>query len=275
MNALKQSAWRLIERAGFAPLYYRFHQWRAVQAAAKPPPADEDGVPIPPASLIYLVVASTDWRAFVATAPAVKVYADACDRNGGDFAGAQRILDLGCGCGRLARHLPKFTRAEIHGADTNARLVRWCAANLNGVFTVNRNLPPLDYPDAWFDIVYLHSVFTHQRLATQNAWLGELRRIIRPGGLALVTFHDEGQRELLQTGVSADDVVRRGHVVVNDRAEGSNFMAAFQSRKHTREQFASFFEVAEIVGSEASGLGQALAVLRRQSAAAPEGAAAS
>ncbi|MBY0423688.1 MAG: class I SAM-dependent methyltransferase [Parvularculaceae bacterium] len=245
------------------PLVFRYAEWRRSAAAERPPAVDESGVPIPPPHLIMLVLGHTDWRAFLGGEAALRVYADAAARNGVDFAAARRVLDLGCGCGRLARHLPKATSAEIYGADYNPQLARWCARNLHGTFTVNQNLPPLDYADGFFDVIYLNSVFTHQRLQTQNAWLAEFCRVLRPGGLALVTFHDEDHASVPKVGLSRADVVARGLIVHNDRAEGSNFMATYQSRAFARAQFGAVLDVAEITPSNETGLSQALAVLRR------------
>ncbi|MEO0675772.1 MAG: class I SAM-dependent methyltransferase, partial [Pseudomonadota bacterium] len=47
--------------------------------------------------------------------------------HGGAFHEAERLLDLGCGCGRIIRHMPGHSKAALYGVDYNSRLVRWCA----------------------------------------------------------------------------------------------------------------------------------------------------
>jgi SAM-dependent methyltransferase len=263
-TAFKKEIVRVAERAGLAPLLFRYKEWRAGRNATTPD-ADEAGLPIPPPHLVYQVVAHTDWRHFLQSGEeSMKIFADAVDRNGGSFRGAQRILDLGVGCGRIARHASKFTQAEMHGVDYNARLARWCAKNLKGRYSQNRLEPPLDFPPAHFDIAYLYSVFTHLRRPTQDAWLAELARVLRPGGLALVTFHDEDHIALPSVGLGKSDLVERGFIVHHDAAEGSNFMATFQSRAVFTAQSREHFDVLEIVDSAKSALGQALGVLRRR-----------
>ena len=42
----------------------------------------------------------------------------------------------------------------------------------------NQPLPPLDYPDATFDLIFNHSVFTHIDEQYQDAWLAELLRYL-------------------------------------------------------------------------------------------------
>ncbi len=263
-TALKRGIVQTAERLGLAPLLFRFLEWRAGSKATVPA-ADDKGLPIPPPYLMYQVVAHTDWRYFLQSGEdSMRIFAEAADRNGGSFRNARRILDLGVGCGRIARHASKFTNADMFGTDYNPRLVRWCAANLKGRYSVNRLEPPLDFQGAYFDIAYLYSVFTHLRRTTQDAWLAELARVLRPGGLAMVTFHDEDHPSLPTIGLSSEAVLERGFIVHHDAAEGSNFMATFQSRAVFTQQASAHFDVLEIVRSTESGLGQALSVLRRR-----------
>lgn len=265
-TAFKRGIVQAAERAGLAPLLFRYVEWRAGRKATAPA-ADDKGLPIPPPHLMYQVVAHTDWKYFLQSGEdSMRLFAEAADRHGGSFRNARRILDLGVGCGRIARHAAKFTDAEMFGTDYNPRLVRWCAKNLRGQYSLNRLEPPLDFPTAHFDIAYLYSVFTHLRRPTQDAWLAELARVIRPGGVALVTFHDEIHPSLPSIGLSTADVAARGFIVHHDAAEGSNFMATFQSTAVFVEQARAHFDVLEIVDSGKSGLGQALGVLRRRNA---------
>ncbi len=44
-------------------------------------------------------------------------------------------------------------------------------------------------PDQSFDLVLANSVFTHLKLDTAKAWIKEIRRLLRPGGIALLSFH--------------------------------------------------------------------------------------
>lgn len=260
---LRQGVRRLAAGAGLRPLWHLFLEWRGGALSGKLPARDAAGVAIPPRGLMVKVVGHADWPRFEASGRRdLAALKDAVDRNGGDFAAARRILDFGCGCGRLARHLPALTRAGIFGVDYNPRLVAWCARNLEGEFSRNRLVPPLSFPDAHFDLVYLISVFTHQRLETEQAWLAELRRILAPGGFALASFHDEDNGALAAVGLTREDLLEKGFIVCNDAREGSNFMATFQSRAHFRRQAERHFDVAGMIDGARTGIGQTLAVLR-------------
>lgn len=262
MERIRTIARRAAYSLGLTRFWYEFRDWR--RGGAVPRRENEGGVPLPPPALINLVVGDIDEAQFLRTGDAhLRAIAAAVDRNGGDFRNAERILDFGCGCGRLIRHAPKLTSAALYGADYNRVLSKWCSENLSGEFQTNDLRPPLGFPDRYFDVVYLVSIFTHLRLATQNEWLAELRRVVKPGGLVLITFHDEDHPGLAETGATPESLVAQGFLVHNDAAEGSNFIGAFQSREFVRGQFSAQFEVAEIASSGETGMAQALAVLRR------------
>jgi len=44
-------------------------------------------------------------------------------------------------------------------------------------------MPPMSYEDNMFDFVYSISIFTHLPEDMQFAWLQELQRITKPGGI--------------------------------------------------------------------------------------------
>ena len=108
--------------------------------------------------------------------------------------GAGRVLDFGCGCGRVARYLHAFGRPlDLVGSDIDPEAIDWSRDNLTGVadFVVNGHLPPLPFPDESFDLVYSVSVFTHLPEEMQFAWLAELTRVTRVGGYQVHSVNGE------------------------------------------------------------------------------------
>jgi len=105
-----------------------------------------------------------------------------------DFEG-KRILDFGCGAGRVLRHfMQRPEPLELWGCDVHAPSIEWIQENLSPPIHAfaNDTLPPLALDDGSIDLVYALSVFTH--LAEDwSAWLLELHRILAPGGLAVLT----------------------------------------------------------------------------------------
>ena len=61
-----------------------------------------------------------------------------------------------------------------------------------GTFAVNATMPPLPYPDRFFDFVYSISIFTHLPESMQFAWLGEINRVLKVGGEAVISTHSFG-----------------------------------------------------------------------------------
>ncbi len=212
-----------------------------------------DGQPIPPFRLRILVAASPDIGWFLESgrrgAEAVRA---SLQRSGLELTEVAPILDFGCGCGRVARHWAG-NGVEVHGSDLNPTLVAWCRDHLAfATFAVNALTPPLAYADGQFGFVYALSVFTHLPETLQEAWMQELRRVLRPGGHLLLTTHGahyldeltEDERRRFQAGLL---VVRR------DDRPGSNICGAYHPEVHVREHLAKGFSVVEFVPKGALG----------------------
>jgi ubiquinone/menaquinone biosynthesis C-methylase UbiE len=117
-----------------------------------------------------------------------RILADA----GYSFASGQRILDFGCGSGRLIRWLCDVVGgSEIWGVDLRAENILWCKQNLQPPFhfAVTTVVPHLPFEDNHFDLIYAGSVFTHIDDLV-DSWLLELKRILKPNGYLYITIHD-------------------------------------------------------------------------------------
>jgi SAM-dependent methyltransferase len=137
-----------------------------------------------------------------------------------------RVLDIGCGIGRVARALPARLGPEgsYAGFDVSAEAVRWCArryarrhpafefthldvrnARYNPDGAVAARDVRFPYPDGDFDVAAATSVFTHLPADEVDRYLSEVARVLRPGGRLLATFFllDAGARERLRAGATA------------------------------------------------------------------------
>lgn len=102
--------------------------------------------------------------------------------------GDRQILDFGCGVGRIALYLHARWNAPSHCRDVNRGAVRYLARQLPPVdCKVSKYEPPLDLGDATLDAAYSVSVWTHLAPELQVPWLKEIRRVLKPGAVALVT----------------------------------------------------------------------------------------
>jgi SAM-dependent methyltransferase len=192
-----------------------------------------DGLPLPSPLLMMRVAGHADVEAFErdgrACADAVREFTAEA---GMSLVQAGAILDFGCGCGRVLRHWQDLSGPRVVGSDYNPEMVRWCRENLPfGEFDNNGARPPLGRADAEFDLIYAFSVFTHLDEPAQHAWMGELRRVLKPGGLLLFTTKGDTHAE-----EHADPTVlaryRAGEFVATAAdAEGTNLCAAYAPRE--------------------------------------------
>lgn len=113
------------------------------------------------------------------------------ERNGFSLSTFSSILDFGCGPGRHIAQLLRVTpKAQIFGCDISNQNIEECRAMyLQAYFIQNRVKPPIAFDDNQFDFIYSYSVFTHLSEHNQREWLGELSRILKPGGVMLHTTH--------------------------------------------------------------------------------------
>jgi len=119
----------------------------------------------------------------------------------------ESVLDFGCGCGRLARRFLHQARPPTRylGLDVHAGLVRWCTEQLapmapgfefrhHDVFHLAFNpsgaRTPRAFPveDASVSLFLAWSVFTHLLESDANFYLRELKRTLRPDGVAITTW---------------------------------------------------------------------------------------
>ncbi len=186
----------------------------------------------------------------------------------GDWSWEGRsALDFGCGAGRVLRHFaPEADRCEFHGCDIDQPAIAWARKHLSPPFNLflSREVPPLERPNASFDLIWATSVFTHLVHETWSSWMLELHRLLRPGGILMASYLGEGQHWIL--GEPWDDE-RIGMNVINagldwDRGGGP---VVFHSEWWLRAHWGRAFEIVSI---DEDGLeNQGLVLMRRRDVA--------
>jgi len=225
-------------------------------------------LPIPPAKLRILVTGDTDVDWFLRSGKAhAFLVGGLLERNHAPLDDMDAMLDFGCGCGRIARWWASDSDPHIHGCDVNAVLVDWCSQNLPFMTARTTDLePPLPYEAEAFDLVHSYSVFTHLAPELQERWLAELRRVLRPGGLLLITLQGDAWASKIRPADRA--AYDRGEPVTEYGAvEGSELCLAYHPPSWVREHLLADFEFLEHVpGVEESipplnGVGESINVL--------------
>ena len=177
-----------------------------------------------------------------------------------------RWLDFGCGCGRVARSAGADSRVpELWGVDVDARAVGWCRRHLDRErYRVIGGEPPTEFSSGFFDAAYAVSVFSHLPESAAHAWIHELARLLRTGGLLLASTHSERHTNT-RPDLSPDqlrDLSMSGFLF----APGSgpfNDDSAFHTRSYLERSWGSEFA---LVSFREQGLGgyQDLSVWRRR-----------
>lgn len=120
------------------------------------------------------------------------------------------VLDIGCGCGAMVGELASRlgTDGRYVGFDVHAPSVRWCRrrhaddprlafelAPIASPYAARPGDQPLELdayrfplPERAADFVLAKSVFTHLLEDETRHYLAEIRRVLAPGGAALITF---------------------------------------------------------------------------------------
>jgi SAM-dependent methyltransferase len=96
------------------------------------------------------------------------------------LAGAERVLDLGCGEGQIARLTVQRGAGRVVGIDPAAAQLAEAVRRAGGVRYARAVAAGLPFPPSTFDAIVSCLVLEH--LADLDAGLDEIARVLRPGG---------------------------------------------------------------------------------------------
>lgn len=123
-----------------------------------------------------------------------KLFKREYERHAGRLTSESRVLDFGCGWGRVTRFFLKDVAPQnLVGIDTHeGRLAACRRTNRWARFQRCHEFPPSQFEAESFDFVFAFSVFSHLSEEAHRRWLEEFDRLLRPRGvLALTTFKRE------------------------------------------------------------------------------------
>lgn len=127
----------------------------------------------------------------------------------GGLKPTERVLDIGCGIGRMAVPLTRYLdkKGSYEGFDVLAEGIRWDTRNITPKFPnfyfqfvdlYNKSYNPngklrsneftFPYENDSFDFIFLISVFTHMLPEDVENYLSEISRVIKTGGKCLIAF---------------------------------------------------------------------------------------
>lgn len=146
----------------------------------------------------------------------------------GQLESGDRVLEVGCGIGRMAVPLTKYlVSGSYEGIDIVPRGIRWASKHIstrypnfrfqladlyNLTYNPHGRLHAHQYqfpfPSCEFDFVFLISVFTHMLPRDLENYLREIHRVLRPNGTCLATFFllNNESKSLMSKGQSSLDL---------------------------------------------------------------------
>jgi SAM-dependent methyltransferase len=99
-----------------------------------------------------------------------------------------RVLDFGCGVGRITRPLAEHFRSVV-GADVAASMLaraRLLHPDCDRITWIHNPKPHLRrFPDSSFDVIYSRLVLQHIRPRIVERYLAEFIRVLAPGGVLM------------------------------------------------------------------------------------------
>ncbi len=112
-----------------------------------------------------------------------------------------RVLDFGCGYGRVGRHLKSFFKdSELHFTDIKPDAVDFCANTFSGKgFVSSTDFNELNFP-AKYDLIWVGFVFTHIDFERQKLLFRKLFQALQPGGILVMTYHGRRCLEMKNAG---------------------------------------------------------------------------
>lgn len=171
-----------------------------------------------------------------------------------------RYLDFGGSTGRLFRHFQFQSRDwEVWSCDFKMSSVQWNLRHFQSAIKVFQNMyfPFLPMEDNSVSLLTAMSVFTHID-ETETTWLLELRRILAPGSIALVTVHDEHTWQVMgeelrnkiatyRPDLAVLPSLPEGRHVSNWRSDDPYRCDVFHSSGYVRRNWGRYFDVLDIV----------------------------
>jgi len=210
-------------------------------------PKAAGGLPLPPARLRAQVgPLHADADFFLRSGEHnAKLIRDVLHEDGSSIDEIDALLDWGCGCGRVLRHWSDLPRTRVLGCDINPRMVEWCNEHLPfAEAAVNELSPPLPYGEASFDLVYAFSVMTHLSEELQHSWIGECRRVLKPGGYLLFSTLGEyfASRNRL-TDEERRSFASGNLVVLYESSAGTSLCSAYHPPEYVGRELATDLDV--------------------------------
>jgi len=137
-----------------------------------------------------------------------------------------RVLDLGCGAGEFTAEIAA-AGAHVIGAEVaEAAILRAQRAHPDLDFRLVQFDGELPFDDRSLELVWASEVIEH--VADTGSWLGEVQRVLAPGGTLLITTPNHGRLRLLLGGIERYSPPLGDHLHLYTRRSLAEVLADFE-----------------------------------------------
>ena len=172
-----------------------------------------------------------------------------------------KVLDVGCGTGRMAVPLTQYLseNGQYWGLDIQKEAIQWCQEHISSKYkqfhfvdcqVYNKRYNPgnnvqareykFPFEDAFFDLVFLVSVFSHMLPPDMENYLGEIARVLKPGGTCIITYflYDQKTQEQFSRGGSLLDFRYKGENYLTSDPDTPEVAVAYD-KTYIEKQYSS------------------------------------
>lgn len=208
---------------------------------------------IPPASLRLRVHGNLDAESFrhVGRMIAQNVR-DLSIKAGRDIYSCERILDFGCGSGRVITGFEDSPGTCVfHGSDIDSELIDWCNKNIpDAKWNTNAHNPPLPYESNYFDMMFSISLFNHLDEESELAWLAELKRVADHGAILILSINSQKNApEPARRQVESNGFVFLSGETGRRKADDIPYFyhRSFHTKEYIMDKWSEYFKILDYV----------------------------
>jgi len=184
-------------------------------------------------------------EAFKQSYAAVEGFMSGARSLGQEFNGNEKLLDFGCGWGRITQSAFRyFDPSNIIAADIQPNALEIVRKSNLKVGTLLVENFQIDLPNESVDSIFAYSVFSHLSERSHLRWLKELHRVLKPGGCIALTTRWKNMIEHVQNLSTQTDI----------SASQKRLVESFQDPEVMLKQFEDGEFVFRPYPSNASGL---------------------
>jgi len=175
-----------------------------------------------------------------------------------------RVLDFGCGIGRVTFPVAEAYDAQIFACDVDHTAIEYIKENSQKIDArVSKYDPPLPFEDNFFDLVYANSVWTHFPQDAEAFWLKEMARITKQDGILFLSVASYDTLKVhhirgIDTHISNDVLDEEGFIFVGNKAHDKNnpvkwpgvthdYGLTRHSHQYVHRVWQKYFDIVDIV----------------------------